>query len=80
MTTNQTRPDHRLTARILIAALAASAFIALPMFVTKASGLDWFSFQEIAAEEREVLEGSPLPREWRWERKPVRFDHMFRTR
>jgi hypothetical protein len=80
MTSNQTRPDHRLTARILIAALASSALIALPMFVTKASGLDWFRGQEIAAEGSEALGGSPLPREWRWERKPVRFDHMFRTR
>ena len=80
MTSNQTRPDHRLTARILIAALAASALIALPMFVTEASGLGWFSSQEIAAEGSEALEGSPLPSEWRWERKPVRFDHMFRAR
>ena len=25
-----------------------------------------------------LFEPKPLPREWRWQRKPITFDHMFR--
>ena len=88
MTFKETRntTGTRRIAKVAITTLIVTGVVVGPFFVTEAFGLNPFAILEEDSQVREQTqtEWTPvpveLPREWRWERKSITFDHMFREK
>jgi hypothetical protein len=59
----------------LIIVILAVAFAAPTVSMVRAAIAE---HTEPSAKGAEVVSTTALPREWRWERDPIRFDHMYR--
>ena len=66
--------------RLLLRAAAGVVVTAILIAVAAEIGVakPFRAIAEVSTDAPPAPSRAPLPREWRWERKPITFDHMFR--